>query len=401
VDGLRAIAAMSIVVVHVWAFSMPGHALLGSAHRVADTISSLQVGVTLFFTLSGFLLYRPFAAAIARHRPHMPIRAYLRNRALRIVPAYWTILILACLVFAAASVRGTTGELGVGRLNPLSFVQAALLMQDYHPTTVVIGIGPAWSLAVEVVFYLLLPLLVLAAARAARAVDGRSRRVLILLAPPLLLLLIGLSGKHVAGHVLPGSPSDGYEANWHSVVERSFWAQADLFSFGMMIAVVHTEVVDGRLRLPAWWRRLALAAGLIVFLPCAWTIHQGELSYLLQSTGEAFGIALLFSTVMIPRDDGQSSRAVRLLETKPLVQIGLVSYSLFLWHVPVIFWLEHHGLLFGGGWDALALNLMITIGVAGGLSVATYRFVELPALRQKRPTRSSTAVVPAPAAYPD
>jgi peptidoglycan/LPS O-acetylase OafA/YrhL len=331
----------------------------------------------------------------------MPIRAYLRNRVLRIVPAYWTILIVACLVLGAASVRGISGDLGVGRLSDLrSFVQAALLVQDYHPRTVVIGIGPAWSLAVEAVFYLLLPLLVLTAARAARPVERRNRRVLILLAPPLLLLLIGLSGKHVAGHVFPGLPSDGYEANWHSVIERSFWAQADLFSFGMTIAVAHTEVVDGRLRLPPWWRRLALAGGLLVFLPCAWTIHQGEQSYLLQSTGEAFAIALFFSTVMIPRDDGRSGRAVRFLETRPLVWTGLVSYSLFLWHVPVIFWLAHHGFLLSGGWAALALNLLITIAVAGALSAVTYRFVELPALRRKRSTQSPAgALAPGLAAH--
>ncbi len=84
------------------------------------------------------------------------------------------------------------------------------------------------------------------------------------------------------------------------MIERSFWAQADLFTFGMIAAVLHTEVVDGRVVLPPHWRRVAVALGLLVFIPCAWTMHQGEQSYLLQNTGEALGIGLLFAAVMVP-----------------------------------------------------------------------------------------------------
>ena len=215
VEGLRALAASSIVVVHVWGFGAGG--ALGSG-RIAYAFSTLAVGVTLFFTLSGFLLYRPFAASIARGKPHMPIRAYLRNRALRIAPAYWVILVATALVFAAAGVRDAAGNLGLGRLtDPIAFFQAAFLLQDYRPSTIVVGIGPAWSLAVEVVFYCVLPLLVLGALWAVRFTKDRNGRVLVLLGPPLLLLLVGLSGKHAA-HLLPGSPLAGYDANWHSVI---------------------------------------------------------------------------------------------------------------------------------------------------------------------------------------
>jgi len=73
--------------VHVWAGSTPGGVVLGAGGWTQDLLSSLSAGVTLFFTLSGFLLYRPFAAAIARGTPHMRLSAYLRNRFLRIAPA--------------------------------------------------------------------------------------------------------------------------------------------------------------------------------------------------------------------------------------------------------------------------------------------------------------------------
>jgi peptidoglycan/LPS O-acetylase OafA/YrhL len=391
IEGLRGLAAVSIVLVHTWSTSMPHGVVLGIGSRMADTLSTLSVGVTLFFTLSGFLLYRQFVAPIARGTSRLPISAYLHNRVLRIAPAYWVILLLTAVVIGSVSLRAASGQLDVGRLtDPLAFGQAALLIQQYHPGTVMIGIGPAWSLAVELVFYLALPLLALGAARLARRASERRERVLVLLGPPLLLLLIGLSGKAAAAYLLPGGPLAGYDANWHSVIERSFWAQADLFSFGMVIAVLHVEASDGRLRLPPNWRRAAVAMALLVFLPCAWTMHRGEQSYLLQNTGEALAIALAFAAIVFPDPSlTRPLRAVRVLESRAFVAVGLVSYSLFLWHYPLIWWLRDHGLTLGGGWGDLLGNVAIVAVLAGALSALTYRYVELPALRHKRSTRAS------------
>ena len=72
----------------------------------------LPSGLTLFFALSGFLLYRPFAAAIVRAERPPYVRAYLTNRALRILPAYIAILILVGLIFGAANL--TSPECAVG-----------------------------------------------------------------------------------------------------------------------------------------------------------------------------------------------------------------------------------------------------------------------------------------------
>jgi peptidoglycan/LPS O-acetylase OafA/YrhL len=372
---------------------MPGGVVLGAGSRLENALSGLSAGVTLFFTLSGFLLYRQFAAPIARGASHLPVSAYMRNRFLRIAPAYWVILLLTALVLGAVSIREPSGQLAAGRLlNPLTMAQTSLLVQQYHPGTVMVGIGPAWSLADELVFYLSLPLLALLAVRLGSRAGDRRARVLGLLAPPLLLLLIGLTGKLAAAHLLPARPLDGYDANWHSVIERSFWAQADLFAFGMVVAVLHVEISDGRLELPPWWRRAAVALALLVFLPCAWTMHRGELSYLPQNTGEALAIALALAALVLP-DPARARplRAHRVLELRPLVAVGLVSYSLFLWHYPIIAWLRREGLTLGGGWGALLVNVAIVALVAGALSALTYRFVELPALRRKRSTRTPAA----------
>ena len=227
--------------------------------------------------------------------------------------------------------------------------------------------------------------------------------MLVLLGPPLLLLLVGLSGKYAA-HLLPGSPTAGYNTDWHSVLERSFWAQADLFSFGMVVAVLYNEVSDVRLVLPTYWRRLSVGLGLLVFLLSAWTMHGGEQSYLPQNTGEALGISLLFAAIVVPGRDPRASWVVRLLETRVLVTLGVASYSLFLWHFPVINWLQSQGLSVGGGWGALLLNLAEASVVAGALSALTYRYVERPALSRKRSTRpaatSQADVAAAPGSIP-
>jgi peptidoglycan/LPS O-acetylase OafA/YrhL len=392
IEGLRAIAAGSIVLVHVWGFSTPGGAL-GAEGGVGDALSALSVGVTLFFTLSAFLLYRPFAATIARNAPPLSTRAYFRNRILRIAPAYWVIL-FACAV-VLGSVYLPEGA-GIGRLTePIPFLESALLLQNYRPSTLLTGISPAWSLAVELVFYLALPVLVVGAAWLARRAKDRNGRVLALMAPPLLLLLVGLSGKLVAGHVFPASPTAGYGNNLHSVVERSFWNQADLFTFGMVVAVLYVEVVDGRLRLPSYWRPAAAALGFLIFLPCAWTMHQGEHSYLLQNTGEALALALLFAAIVVPDPrDPRSRRVIGFLESPVLVAVGVASYSIFLWHQPLIVWLTDHGLTVGG-WGGLLVNTLILAIPVGILSALTYRFVEKPALRLKHSMRAEAPPIPA------
>jgi peptidoglycan/LPS O-acetylase OafA/YrhL len=395
IEGLRAVAASSIVLVHTWSTSMPHGVVLGTGSRMADTLSTLSAGLTLFFTLSGFLLYRQFAAPIARGVARLPVSAYLHNRLMRIAPAYWVILVITAVVLGTVSLREPSGQLGVGRLiDPLALGQTALLIQQYHPSTIMIGIGPAWSLATELVFYLWLPALALVAARLARRAKDRRGRVLILLGPPLLLLLIGLSGKAAAAHLLPAGPLAGYDANWHSVIERSFWAQADLFSFGMVVAVLHIELSDGRISLPRHWRRVAVGVALFVFVPCAWTMHRGEQSYLLQNTGEAFALALALAALVLP--DPALRRplwAVRVLESRVFVAVGLASYSLYLWHYPLIWWLRDHGLTLGGGWGDLLVNVAIVATLAGVLSALTYRYVEVPALRRKRSTRVAVPAV--------
>lgn len=385
IEGLRALAATSVLVYHAWLYSSPNGAP-AAAGPLRYVIPDLAFGVTLFFTLSGFLLFRPFASAIIRGEPLPRARSYLRNRALRIFPAYWVILLLAALVFQSVLTRDSSGALRNGGLFEVGrLIPDLLLIQHYDPDTVVTGIGPAWSLAVEIVFYLALPLLVLLAVRLARRASGRRGRQFATLAPAALLLAVGLGGKAAAAYIVPPIHAfDGWEADWHSVLERSFLCQADLFAFGMALAVVRTESEDGLLRLPRRWRAAAAAGALFCYLVTAKFTHFSEhMSYSPFNTLIALGCALLLALVVLPaKHAGRPGLLVRFLETRPVIAVGLASYSIFLWHEPLIRWMAAHDLT--AAWTGGLLWNVLTLGAfTGALSALTYRFVEAPALRLK------------------
>jgi peptidoglycan/LPS O-acetylase OafA/YrhL len=348
--------------------------------------------VTLFFTLSGFLLYRPFARAILLERSFPSVVGYLRNRALRILPAYWVILLVSSVVLSTVLVRQGT-KLPPGSLPFEDLVRAGTFTQNYSPSSLGNGIGPAWSLAVEAVFYLLLPLLALAAFGLGRLRPGP--RVAVLL-PPLALLAVGLSGKFAEARLITG-PHNAWANTWHSVVELSFWCQADLFAFGMGLAVLYVAVEEGRIALPRLHRPLTWGVALGGYV----LVHEfsppdAQLSYSPANTMMALVCALVLGLVVLQTAERRKATPIlRVLETRPVIWVGLVSYSVFLWHGPIVRWLAGHDVVLAGR-GGFILNTVFLLALTLACSTLTYRFVEEPALRLK--ARRTTEPEPIPPA---
>jgi peptidoglycan/LPS O-acetylase OafA/YrhL len=388
IEGLRAIAATAIVVLHLWWVPVTAAAnSAGSWGWPAMLIDPLNEGVPMFFVLSGFLLWRPVAAAIVQGRQLPSIRRYARNRVLRILPAYWAVLLASAVILESARVTPATADAVDGAIHaPGLLLQDALLVQNFRPDTVSSGISPAWSLAVEVIFYALVPVLALCSLGVAARSAARAWRLLAALAPAGLLLAIGILGKLLSTFVVPG-PEAQFVATWHSVIDSSFLTHADLFTFGMVVAVLRVEHEAGRFSLSGRARSVIDPVLLFFAVPFLivgfWAIPR----YLFDPCIALLCAMLLARVVLAPAVRGPS-RLVRVLECRPFVALGHISYSLFLWNYPVAVFLERHGLLARPDTVLhVAVNLAVGLPPVLALSIATYLLVERPALRLRRPSR--------------
>lgn len=396
IEGLRALAATAVLVGHVYgklgngAIPHPWSALLGFTGH----------GLTLFFVLSGFLLFRPFAASLLNGTKPPAIGRYAANRALRIFPGYVAILLLVSLVLGLANTQSPTwGDQNFARTDgsvgylhdPAALLASIFMVQTMFPATNRLGIGVAWSLSVELVFYILLPLLAMLAGLVLR----RSGHKLIAVAvPPLILLVLGVGGKFLAASVMRTYPEHMWFAlewgdNWVAVLNRSILVHGDLFAYGMIAAVVvvlaQANVIASKavrsIVIGAWG--VVFTAGAAGFLGYGGVINDSLV-------GVACGALLL--VIVLPNRHRQHSWLARVLEVSPIRYTGLVSYSFYLWHVPVIWFLSTRGWVFPGTPIGVFGNIAVVFVVTLGLSSLTYYAVEAPAMRLKKRTVDRTAV---------
>ena len=154
-DGLRAIAAFLIVFHHAgFSSGLTFRSDLGGL-----LLTRMDIGVSIFFVLSGFLLYRPFVTAQFEGRPAPATGPFWIRRLVRIYPGYWVALVIQ-LALGVVTVLGFVG-----------FLASFGLVHVYHPSRAISGLTQSWSLATELGFYLLLPWV---AAAARRFSEGRS-----------------------------------------------------------------------------------------------------------------------------------------------------------------------------------------------------------------------------------
>jgi peptidoglycan/LPS O-acetylase OafA/YrhL len=368
-DGLRAVAACSILIYHA-----SSHA--GSRGPLMLLIPPLREGVTLFFCLSGFLLYRTFAAALIRGTPRPSVRRYALRRLLRIAPAYWFILVLTTLALGdMTALRSVDGLSVLGR--------QALLVANYSPRTIWSGLTPSWSLAIELVFYILLPVLAVLAMRLVRNRPGRRRALAAACVPPLLLLAVGVIGK-VAVTLFSAGEQDTIQHSWHAVLDGGFLTHADLFSFGMGLAILHVLSADGALAVPGWVDQV-LSRVLLYIAPLVLIVGMYTLPLYVYHPIIGLLAALLLAKLVLPaRATSGPGLLLRTLERPAMVYLGVISYSIFLWNNTVtVFLHQHHLLASPRTGPGLALDIAIVACVTLALSALTYRYVERPFLNAR------------------
>lgn len=366
-DAVRAIAVVLVIATHA-AFQTGRY----ETGPFAGVLARLDFGVTLFFLLSGFLLFRPWA--VARATAGLAPRAlpYFWRRALRILPAYWIAVIAAMLLMTenSPSAVGTW-------IRHLTFTQVAGGGHLAH------GLTQTWSLSVEVSFYLVLPLL-------APWVLGRAGRW----QPRLTLLRLALLEAATAGWLVLVAHSSDLQADAATV-----WLPAHLgwFAIGMSLAVVSVQLEHREGATLPMWQSIADASRSLatcwIVAGCLFAIAvtplAGPRSIAVATAWEAVAKHVLYGAaatfVLLPLVLHRSADGIgrRLLASRPARWLGEISYGMFLYHLVVLSlvlrWTGHPTFNGKGFLPVFGLTLLLTVVV----SALSYLLIERRVLRQK------------------
>ena len=309
--GLRAVAALAVVGTHA-AFGT------GALNRGYPglMLARLDIGVAIFFVLSGLLLFGPWVRAAAAGTARPSVRRYGRSRVRRIMPAYVITVALAYLVYALRPIEPNPGHTWVGLVRNLTLTQ---IYGDYFSRYQHQGLTQMWSLAVEVAFYAVLPLLAWILLTALSAGRWRPRLVLGLLAglaaiSPLWLVVL-------------------HHTEWLPV-GAGMWLPHYLvwFAGGMALAVLQRTGVRCR-----WWAAIpvAVAGYLLVSTPIAGTMTATgpDLGADLAKTLLYAAVATLVVAPVVLTGPDHPGLYSRLLASRPMVRLGEISYEVFLLHV--------------------------------------------------------------------
>jgi peptidoglycan/LPS O-acetylase OafA/YrhL len=383
-DGLRAIAALSVLFLHTaWISGFTMRSSLGAY------TSRLEIGVSVFFLISGFLLYRPFAVSHLTGRPAPNKRRFWERRLLRIVPAYWLALTLLTYVFHAISLG--PGWQGVA--------VHYFFLQIYFPTAITNGITQAWSLCTEMVFYLFVPLYAsLVVMRRKSQVNQLVRE----LAGVVVLYLISLGFRYWALHLPVFKVVDGKwvglcgnhcftDPTYATLLPSWFPSYLDMFALGILLAVASVWFAE-RESEPSWlrsplmpWISWSAAALTFVWVSHVVTDHSIlELSTVRVDMEKQALYGLFAFFLLLPAVFGPQDRSVirRLLRSWPMVSIGVISYGIYLWHLDLTFqflkWTGQHP---GGEPFWLLASVVLVISIA--FASASYFGLERPILRRK------------------
>lgn len=318
VDGLRALAMLMVLMAHCWWFIGAWQVNLPLGHRhinLAGIFNYGHIGVNLFLLLSGFCLYWPFVKQGARKEP--TLAEFARKRCRRILPPYYVALVLFGLL---PLLFGLWQHQQVSVSHQVTdIVLHALMLHNMDPAYVSGIDGSLWTLALEFQLYILFPVLV----EAYRRFPARGVLLVVFL---FCTLFRFWSAKLLAvhGNYNPHDPI-GY-CLAYSVMGRCFE-----FALGMFLARCLADLyAKGQTGLR--WTD-GLFVGVVTLISLA-EFKRNHGAHFLTLTDAMLGLcfAVLFVAAGKP-----NSLAHRLLSGRAIVAIGIFSYSIYLVHLPLVF----------------------------------------------------------------
>ncbi|MBW2291489.1 MAG: acyltransferase [Deltaproteobacteria bacterium] len=355
-------AVLGILVVHVGAVS--GANLL-AWYGVAT--SQGRLGVRIFFMISAFLLYRPYVSARLRGGVAPDLGTYAKRRSLRILPAYWVALTALAIWPGLSGVWTGDWWIYFG------------ILQAYWFVTLNSGLPVAWSLTIEVAFYVALPFLALFLGWLGRGVSERiwMRRQI------WALMTLGLAGEVIRIYVFAIERRD---------LNFTLVSMFLPFAVGMLLAVSSAWLGNDERR---WgWTSFVVdrpgacwSAAAFLFLVCCFSpvfSRTGAEHHTLVTWGfEQLAYVIVSALLLLPAIFGENAGGWprRILANRFMCFTGAVSYGIFLWHQPLLGWMSRAG--WGNlipGYPFLTLFLLC-LSVSLLMGWASYRLVELPAMQ--------------------
>ena len=326
IDGLRAFAVLPVILFHAGVSWLPGG----------------FVGVDIFFVISGYLISSIILREI--NADSFSFGKFYERRVRRIVPALLVMLLVTVSAFQIISLPDqavSVSESGVAALLSLSNFYFWMESGYFSPTAEFMPLLHTWSLAVEEQFYLVFPIILIAIHKLRFSIS--SVLVLGTIAAFLISLWLSVNKPSVAYDLLP--------------------ARAWELAIGAVLATGVIPVVQARI-----FKELLPALGLLLIL----------LSILYIRSDMIFPgwVALMpcVGTALVIHGDGSAWVSRNILQCRPIVFVGLLSYSLYLWHWPVLVALRVTTANINLSFELAAIAITVTFVLAW----VSWRFVEQP-----------------------
>jgi peptidoglycan/LPS O-acetylase OafA/YrhL len=353
VDGYRALAALMIIIFHAW--TVGNQPFQGTPFETFVRTSA--AGVSLFFALSGMVTFLPMVRGALTGTPPSG-RSFLARRFLRILPLYYLIVI----VVWASRYAGTPTDF-LDLLRHLTFTQV------YDKQQIFWLLGPSWSLADEMHYYLLIALLGPMLARVAARRATLRGRLAVMSVLPLALLAASLTYTAIVTYGLHVRASDWW-------VYFNPLARADSFAVGLLLAVVLCIPGARDERRRAAVGLSGIGAVILVALQLL-AAHVGPLSVFYYAIAGVASAFLLAGAAMLHERQWLS----RVLGLKPFQFLATVGLSLYLLHEPVMIQLARWHILNFSDPVAWPISTIALIGAATIAAWVSYSLIERPAAR--------------------
>lgn len=347
--GIRALAALIVVGTHAaYTTGKYTHGYVGLMY------SRLEIGVPIFFVLSGFLLFGPWVRAAQTGGQPPSLRRYTWRRIRRIMPAYVLTVLGAFTLYHFHAAGPNPGHTWYGLLRNLTLTQ--IYTDSYMFSHIHQGLTQMWSLAVEVAFYVALPLLAFLVLNVLCRKRWQPRLALVGLAVLALISPAWMVYVYCADHFGHQDLPDG----------AKLWLPGYLAWFigGMMLTVLAAMGVR------CYWfvaLPLVVVSYFIVSTPVVGEPTTSP-SGLAQAVVKTLFYAVIATLVVAPAALGERGWYERMLSSRPMVWLGEISYELFLVHLVMIelamTQVLHWRVYTGNEWVLFAVTMVLSVPVA-------------------------------------